>query len=562
MEAVYNVPASEPRIFFAARRSRDYMMRSERRPQGSGYRSPNHRGRRPRRRKAGFFYILLTLLLSLILWPVGMIMLWQRKVRWRVTTKLLTSIISLFLCILLIVFGLTVDTNNDRFTNAQDKVNDFLSNASVHIADGYDVVCDTAVQVYTDGSVVMKNLGSAALSAGAVGIDRAVELTADLRAKIFGEEAPAPTEAPTAEPTDVPTEAPTNAPTDVPTEAPTDTPDEAVTAEPTAEAVTEAPTDVPTEAPTAEPTPEAGFNGFVPAKLPDAESGEAIAAISETVTVEPTEAPTAAPTAEPTATPAPTLDPNLKPKAVSEATVYYHEGGKSYHLVPTCNGMHPAPAHPLSAALDAGKKNCGLCHVTAASIVDEADVLWLDENNTVHMTDECASFVGSWHADTLENIIEAGYTACADCRAAEYMSFSMPEPTPEPTATPAPAVVSPPTALKSAGEATVDHTPDGKWYHTAPTCKGMSGGKPYTLAEVANGYKRCNTCSAPDAALIGVPCLWEDENGLCHTSDDCASFVGQFTLIPRDDALSANLAACPDCGASEYLIPNTLLQGE
>ena len=37
------------------------------------------------------------------------------------------------------------------------------------------------------------------------------------------------------------------------------------------------------------------------------------------------------------------------------------------------------------------------------------------------------------------------------------------------------------------------------------------------------------------------------------------SFSGRYTLVLRDDALARGLAACPDCGASEYLIPCTVL---
>ena len=53
--------------------------------------------------------------------------------------------------------------------------------------------------------------------------------------------------------------------------------------------------------------------------------------------------------------------------------------------------------------------------------------------------------------------------------------------------------------------------------------------------------------------------LWLDEAGVCHTSDECAAFSGQYTLISRDDALAKGLTACPDCGAAEYLIPGTVL---
>ena len=51
-----------------------------------------------------------------------------------------------------------------------------------------------------------------------------------------------------------------------------------------------------------------------------------------------------------------------------------------------------------------------------------------------------------------------------------------------------------------------------------------------------------------------------DGQEICHTSDDCASFSGSWTLVPRDEALAAGYAGCPDCGANEYLLPNTIIE--
>ena len=64
---------------------------------------------------------------------------------------------------------------------------------------------------------------------------------------------------------------------------------------------------------------------------------------------------------------------------------------------------------------------------------------------------------------------------------------------------------------------------------------------------------------APLAEYAIEHCLWQDEDGLCHTSDECAKFKGDYTLIERDQALEAGKTGCPDCGADEYLVPNTVL---
>ena len=55
-------------MLFAARRGSGYMMRSEKR---SGSYGNGSNRRPPKRKKSGFIYIFFTLLISLILWPVG-----------------------------------------------------------------------------------------------------------------------------------------------------------------------------------------------------------------------------------------------------------------------------------------------------------------------------------------------------------------------------------------------------------------------------------------------------------------------------------------------------------
>ena len=93
MQATYNDSAST--MLFAT--GRDYMMRSEKRGRSGGSPAsgaPKKRPHRRRRKRAGFFYKLIMMILLLVLWPVGLIMLWQRKVRWGVGTKLLTSVVT------------------------------------------------------------------------------------------------------------------------------------------------------------------------------------------------------------------------------------------------------------------------------------------------------------------------------------------------------------------------------------------------------------------------------------------------------------------------------------
>ena len=100
----------------------------------------------------------------------------------------------------------------------------------------------------------------------------------------------------------------------------------------------------------------------------------------------------------------------------------------------------------------------------------------------------------------------------------------------------------------------------GKGYHIAPDCVGMSSAPAHTLAEaVAAGKSACSNCKPPVADVMDKAMLWQDEKGICHTSDECAAFSGAVTLVERDEALEKGLEACPDCGAADYLVPGTVL---
>ena len=158
---------------FARRHGRDYMMRSEKRP---GYGSGRPGKKPPRKkRRTGFFYIFLTSLLSVLLWPVGMVLLWRRRMRMQVGTKLLFSLVTLFISIFLIVFSLTVPTENPTVIAFQDKANDFLDKAADDIAVAGDIVYRKGVETYylmSDFTDAYASYQSAAL---ADSIDQGVE---------------------------------------------------------------------------------------------------------------------------------------------------------------------------------------------------------------------------------------------------------------------------------------------------------------------------------------------------------------------------------------------------
>lgn len=625
MFTLFDPPAekADNRTNFSRRRSRGYMMRSEKR---TPHQASGSGGKRPRRRKkkAGFFYVLLTLLLSLILWPVGMCMLWRRKVRWIISSKLLTTIITLFLSVTMFGYALTVQTDNVQFTKAQDRINDFIDNGAVYISQGYTAICDGAVQVANSAADLGDAAGRLSMAYLADGMERGAELTQSAISAVsdlFAQDAPTASPAATDAPTDVPTETPSA--TDASTDAPEATAE--VSPEVTGEGIlpltvpeitpdpnsaqpigngtlnrdgtfteatatpdpTDAPTDVPTSAPSASPEASASAD---PTRTPD-----------PTSTPEPTDTP------EPS--PSPEVDASLMPVPAKEAVVYYTSNGKYYHMATTCKGMSGAKAHTLEEAVARKLNRCKTCGSPDASILKAENPVWTDEAGLFHLTAACEHFTGTWSLMELDEALASGYTPCEDCDAVAFMEAcgrSVPttsaqpaaesapteaptveptvepteeptdaptaepseeptaEPTEEPTEAPThePSIVTPTRALKPAGEALVYHTSSGGWYHTIANCSKMTGAKLYPLSECVEGskvYKRCRKCNAPLPEYVKEYCLWMDEQSVCHTTDECPSFTGQWTLIPRDEALEAGHTGCIVCAANEYLQPNTTM---
>ena len=281
----------------------------------------------------------------------------------------------------------------------------------------------------------------------------------------------------------------------------------------------------------------------------------------------------------------PTPAPTLKP--AGEAIVYHTSNGVGYHVRSTCVGMSGAKPYTLAEAVADGYHACGNCHPAEESLLTtDEPVVWVDENNVYHTSDECADFKGQYRLMTLKDAYEAGATPCAVCGAESYIYEPEPtaaatpeptatatleptaapttEPTVQPTATPAAQAQATATAnwmdealsstLKPAGEAIVYHTSNGVAYHVAATCVGMSGAKPYTLAQcVEEGYRACGHCNPPAADLIGVDCAWVDELGICHVSDECEAFEGQYKLVPLNEAIADGLEGCPFCGMNDLM---------
>lgn len=433
MQAVHTTPtAFDPasRLHGFAR-GRDYMMRSEKRP-GHGPAAGNNSGSRPpkrRRKRAGFFYKLLTLLLLLTVWPLGLLLLWRRRLRWGALTKLLTSIVTLAACIILIGFALTVNTGNPQYTAVQDKVNGYLDAAADWVVQTSAVVADRAELVYEDAVNLGDALWEKAKPELANAIDSGLILTHRART---GVEAlierlrPEPGEADAS-------------------------PEAGASASPAPKSSASA---APTVSPTPRPTVEVRVNEgdadipiYIPEITPGSGSGQTVSAgtLLRSGALDAGSLPTAKPTPEPT----PEIT-EFVVKPAAEAVVYYNQGsGKYYHMTTQCGSMKTADAHTLGETADSNVQACNVCGTPDKSLLDEKYIVWTDENHIAHLSDECPDFEGTWKLMSAADAVRGDLESCASCGADRYLALLISGRRPvmvDATATPSPAVTAAPSA--------------------------------------------------------------------------------------------------------------------
>lgn len=413
-----NALAPFPRLQFARR---GYMVRSEKRrrpnPQPSSDSGKKQRPPRKRRPRAGFFYKFFMVILLLTLWPFGLLMLWSRRLRWGTLTKIFTMIVTLMAAILLIGTALTLEIDHPQLKAAQSSVNVFLDAAADSLVDfsarlGERV--DRSLQSLDELNFLYRQQG---LTQVADAIDRGVEIAQGVREKlgINVDKTDAGIE---------PAEAPDGA----------ENPDGAETGD-------EAP------APTSVPAREIEVNSdveelpvYIPETTPEIESGAAVISgmLSRSGILDETALPTPSPTPKPTPE---IYSFTLKPAA--EATVYFNAGtGKYYHMANACGSMKNAPAHTFAETADHAHEPCSNCNPPVKELLDETYIVWLDENEIAHLSDECAEFEGQWSILSAADANEAGYSGCAACEADRYLqvlkdgkTVVLEEAQPKPTAT-------------------------------------------------------------------------------------------------------------------------------
>jgi len=570
----------------------NYMMRSEKRP---GYGAYYGKKRNRRRRRRNIAYSIFTLLLLVLLWPIGLIFLWRRRLYWPGIVKLFVSIITLAACFFLFSAALEIDTGNEKITSVQSSVSAWLDTAREDVLVFIDEAVDRSGEIPENAGAFASSAWENVRHNLADGMDFLLESSQSLKDALLKQDATAdipeksPTPSPLPDVTSAPDAQPSAAPTNRPAATATPAPSAAATPRATQTAAADETAAVatvrPTVRPTARPTAE-------PAEQPTAQSAEEPAVSAAPVTQEPAPEPslepaatpqaqlpsalstqvaeampaqTSAVTAAPGMAPAPGADngdgstlnvadgPENTPKPAAEAIVYHTAGGRSYHMAETCVGMTGAAAHTLADSVADGFKPCSNCHSPAAELLEAENVIWQDENALCHMSDECADFQGTWTLITLEDALSQEAAMCDLCVCDEYAQRAQ--------QIPAATVITPTATLAPAGGFTVYHTSNGRFYHSGSTCVNMHGARPDTLENsLALGLRTCSRCNPPSADMIDAMALWVDEDHLCHTSGDCTQFSGSALLMLRSDALSAGHEGCAECGADEYLVPNSTIQ--
>ncbi len=450
----------------------DYMMRSEKRPGQRSYSpQPPKRRRRPKRHPV---YIMLTLLLLLIAYPIGLILLWVPKLRWRAGVKLAVSVVSGVAFFVLMALALTWETGNPAITRLQTQAKEKLT----YVMDAARETVSNKERIQTNllenGPRVFKEGADTLAALALTGIPAVQDHMRDIaqqgtgllsdvidwvdrggreilyKVNLLPTPAPTPTAQPTPEPTPTPEQSPEPEETVQPEETQRAEPSAAPSAQPQSTGQSggadqgEDGAEGVLPASAAEPSPSQGSQLTPSPAAKDAASPTPSAASRPAVSVTmPTVAPTATlppPTPSPTPQPTPSPTPIVLPEAKSfaDVTVYYYDSSRSYHRNSSCGNMSSAPSHTLAEAALSGKPACEGCDPPSVELLTAELAVWCGSDGVFHIDGECAALTSDWSGMTFEEAwLEDGMTGCPLCGADLYVEAHM---TSNPTPAPAPVL--------------------------------------------------------------------------------------------------------------------------
>ncbi len=456
---------------------KDYLIRAQRRtPYDDGSRniSGGNRGKKP---SAGILYMIITILLLVVLYPVGLILLWGRRLRWNVGVKLLLTVVTAILFCMMTVFALNYDTGNPTVERVQTGIRGVLETINQYTGNSVQKAVDWSVQQYGTGkenllkiwdtvdsyvaekalalySHVDDNIYAAKVHLPTILLDEYKELT-EYKDPDEGKE-PAVKKA---------------------------TPDSGISVQ-----LTKKPevTPVPT------PAPYAGqvlIQKVTPSPAPfEAPAGTPA---PENTTAMETE-PVSEPTPEPITLP--------KIKDVAKAPVYYTPNGTYYHLTSNCSNMVNANKRTLEDAKKAGKQVCDVCGVTSYAMMDSENYLWVTSEKIAHTTNDCDNFkTVRYSVLPFEDIYNKNYQYCELCGADichRYMEQNH-------TKYAVGYDIEDENTMRLYDferTITVYYSEYSRQYHATLECQYMSGEKYYhTLYQAlhVDGKQRCLKCNAP-----------------------------------------------------------------
>ncbi len=211
--------------------------------------------------------------------------------------------------------------------------------------------------------------------------------------------------------------------------------------------------------------------------------------------------------AQASATPAPTNTP------LPAGMYYYRPDGTYYHLDPNCQGMKSAVLVSEAEAIAAGKISCPVCL------------------GSVYMTD-----TGTWyHSDsTCQGMKNAKKVTVTEARAAGK------------TECPVCMNGTPTTGTNTATGTTAFYATDtGKWYHSDPTCQGMTNAKQISAAAAEQaGKTACPVCLRGNS---GTATYYATTGGQWYHTDRTCQGMTNAARVTLATALSRGQTACPVC---------------
>lgn len=359
-------------------KSKDTMERSERRSPYESY-DPDRRNKNRRPNKTGIGYMILTVLLLLFVFPVGIFFLWSRKVKITAGMKVFITLITGIIFMGLMIFAINYDTGNPRITEIQKKARVVLEKVDGYTGNVIKKTREWGSKEYKDAEEKIEKLLDIIDDKAA---EEALHYYRYVDQNIYAMKVTLP---------------------DMLLEKFKDLIDY----------VPKAPVE---NIPVKLATPDMGGLNVAtqntPSEVAKVELEEEPDAI---LTIEPEVTPATAQTPAPTKEPEPIVLPEIKD--VSLAEVFYTANGTYYHAKTNCSGMMNAVSHTLKDAKDVNKKHCDSCGVVAFSMMECENYLWVDVKNRAHTTDECAMFAqGQYKVLPFDDVYNGSYNYCEECK--------------------------------------------------------------------------------------------------------------------------------------------------